>query len=368
MASSSSSIRKRTPNSKSDEQLIREASERVSLSASSSKTLWKVAIGGALTATAVAAAYKWIAPYTDEIQHVPSAESSRRQQILACKDSFINARGLRLKRYEWLVPGVKRFGEPRGLVFLVHGLHEHLGRYLEVAEVLNSANFEVHGVDHEGHGRSDGERGYVQLFSHFVDDTLAFIDDVVARRDPKRALPVFLVGHSMGGAIALLAAARRPDYWAGVVLSGPAIVLDPDVATPLLVALSGILSNALPKVPLIKLDLEKLSRDPRVVEDARNDALYNSAGIRIRLGHEMLGAIERIQRSYERFTFPLLVMHGADDQLALKEGSIALVEHAASTDKQLHVLDNLYHEIFHEPEKNHVFELLIHWLEEHVHN
>ena len=51
--------------------------------------------------------------------------------------------------------------EPVGVVVLVHGLHEHGGRYRSVAERLAAAGYAGYVVDHPGHGRSPGTRGNI---------------------------------------------------------------------------------------------------------------------------------------------------------------------------------------------------------------
>jgi hypothetical protein len=63
-------------------------------------------------------------------------------------------------------------GKAKGDVFLVHGLGEHIGRYEHVAAALNDAGYNVFGMDHQGHGRSEGDRGHAERFQHMVDDYL----------------------------------------------------------------------------------------------------------------------------------------------------------------------------------------------------
>src|SRR3954462_664790 len=86
--------------------------------------------------------------------------------------------------------------DPARLVVLVHGYGEHIGRYEHVARALVARGSAVVGPDHVGHGRSGGEQARVGGFEPGVDDLRAVVADA---RD---ALPVVMVGHSMGGLIA----------------------------------------------------------------------------------------------------------------------------------------------------------------------
>src|SRR5689334_4454606 len=113
---------------------------------------------------------------------------------------------------------------PRGVVALLHGYGEHIGRYEHVAAAMNGAGFSVYGMDLRGHGQSGGARGFCRRFDEFVDDAGLLLSR--ARRAAS-GLPVFLVGHSFGGLIATRVAQRgagrpnQPDRIDGMVLSSP---------------------------------------------------------------------------------------------------------------------------------------------------
>src|SRR5919206_2010216 len=140
--------------------------------------------------------------------------------------------------------------DPKRLVVLVHGYGEHIGRYEHVAEALAARGSTVVGPDHVGHGRSAGERALVESFEPVVDDLHAVVQ--AERGD----LPVVMVGHSMGGLIAIRYAQRHREDLAGLVLSGPAVGLSP--------VIEGWL--AAPEPPSDPIDVAVLSRDPAVGE------------------------------------------------------------------------------------------------------
>src|SRR5512136_2894141 len=125
--------------------------------------------------------------------------------------------GLRLLGLQW-----KPAGKARGVVCLVHGIGEHVGRYAHVAAAMNDAGYAMLGFDQRGHGRSEGPRGFTPSFDTFLDDLDVQLDEA-RRRHPGQ--PVFLYGQSMGGNLVLYYSLRRKPSLAGVVASSPQIRL-----------------------------------------------------------------------------------------------------------------------------------------------
>src|ERR671938_1569311 len=152
--------------------------------------------------------------------------------------------------------------DPRRLVVLVHGYGEHIGRYAHVAQVLVARGSTVVGPDHVGHGRSAGEQALVESFEPIVDDLRSVV------RTERGDLPVVMVGHSMGGLIAIRYAQRHRADLTGLVLSGPAVGLGPVMQQWL----------AAPELPSDPLDATALSRDPAVGEAYVADPLVYHGG------------------------------------------------------------------------------------------
>ena len=111
----------------------------------------------------------------------------------------------------------------KGIVYIVHGIGEHIGRYTHVAQYLNGRGYAVFGHDHRGHGRSDGERVYFDSFDIPVRDLKARIDVVKAAHP---GLPVFIYGHSMGSLIATLFMEKHQDMVRGWISTGSPLWYD----------------------------------------------------------------------------------------------------------------------------------------------
>jgi alpha-beta hydrolase superfamily lysophospholipase len=267
---------------------------------------------------------------------------------------FTGASGLRLFARSWRPAGVAR-----AVIVLVHGYAEHSGRYDHVGETLARAGYAVHAYDQRGHGRSEGERALVRSIDEYLDD----LDLCVARmREAEGRLPLFIVGHSMGGGIVALHAIERRPGVRGVVLSGAAVMGGESRGIRARILLA--LSRFLPKLPLVKLDAASVSRDPEVVRLYDADPLNYRGRMKLGLAASMMRAGQRIARGLHSLDVPLLIMHGTKDSLVASSASVRLHDGAASTDKTLLLYDGLYHEIFNEPERDRVLGDVVRWMGE----
>ena len=271
--------------------------------------------------------------------------------------SFESTDGLRLFE-QWWQPEAA----PKAAVVIVHGFAEHSTRYTHVAEHLSSHGYAVATFDLRGHGRSEGRRAFIRSFDEFLADLDLFLARVCERY---KGIPVFLLGHSMGGGITpLFVITRKPDI-NGLVLSAGALKISSDIS-PLLIRISGIVGRILPKLPTIKLDSSAISRDPEVVKSYDSDPLNYRGGTPARVGAEIVRATRRIQAQMEAITLPLLILHGTADRLTDVEGSKQLYARAGSKDKTLKLYEGLYHEILNEPEKGQVLDDVVQWLDAHL--
>jgi acylglycerol lipase len=243
----------------------------------------------------------------------------------------------------WLPPGP---GPPGGVLLLCHGLGEHSGRYRTVVDVLRPDGWAVYGLDHRGHGRSEGRRAHLDSYADWITDFDAF-RRVVAARLP--ALPVFLLGHSMGGQIALAYALGHQDALRGLVLSAPALASNavPRAAVPALLRLARW-------APLLRpagIDPTKISKDLAVVADYRADPLVHHGNPTLGLSSALFTQFGALTERAAGLRLPLLLQHGSLDELVDPSGSRRLESASGSPDQTVRWYDGLWHEIYHEPER-----------------
>jgi acylglycerol lipase len=252
--------------------------------------------------------------------------------------------------------------DPRAVVLLVHGLGEHSGRYGHVARALVDAGWAVHALDHRGHGRSSGKRAFVRSYDEFLRDLHQFRRMV--GRDHS-GVPLVVLGHSMGGNIAMGYTLGNQDSIAALVLSGPALKVGDDISRGRL-ELFKLLSKVAPGARPQGLSADAISRDPAVVEAYRNDPLVFTGKISAGLGAALIGAMQSFPDRYGQLRLPILVLHGTDDQLADIAGSRELEAKATDADLTARYYEGLYHEVFNEPEQDRVLADLTAWLDAHV--
>jgi lysophospholipase len=253
-------------------------------------------------------------------------------------------------------------GPPKAVVLLAHGYAEHAGRYGHVAKRLTDAGYAVYAIDHWGHGRSDGTPGFVPRFSAFSDGMAELLTLVEVNHGDT---PRLLLGHSMGGLIATLFLIGHQRAFVGAALSGPAIVpgAPPSRIT---VWISRFLSRFFPRLGVLSLDANGVSRDPAVVDAYLADPLVYTGKIGARLGKEFMDAMAAAQAGAPTITLPILFQHGEKDSLASVAWSQYLFVHVSSADKTLKIYPDLFHEIYNEPERDAVLGDLIGWFDAHV--
>lgn len=235
--------------------------------------------------------------------------------------------------------------QPRGSVLLAHGYAEHSGRYGHVAETLTNAGFSVWAPDHHGHGRSAGARGDIGSWEGVVAD----LDLVMREIAVEGTGPTFLVGHSLGGPIAIAYALEHQHRLAGLSLSAPALVIPPAM----------LAMAELPEIPLIDVAAGVCS-DPAVVEDYRADPL----NYRGPMPRNLLGLLSKVSVLTDRLaeiTIPVQVMAGSADAL-LPNAVPVVVAGVSSADVSARIWPGLFHEIFNETRRAEVLEELTRWL------
>src|SRR5258707_1544509 len=110
--------------------------------------------------------------------------------------SFKTSDGLNIYTEAWLPDG-----SIKAVVLIVHGVPEHSERYEHVAAKMNANGYAAYGLDHRGHGKSDGLRAYFDDFDQPVNDLKQYFDIVKSEQPGKQ---IFIYGHSLGSLISLV--------------------------------------------------------------------------------------------------------------------------------------------------------------------
>ena len=253
-------------------------------------------------------------------------------------------------------------GQVKAIILVAHGLGEHIARYNNLVNNVVPLGYAVYGLDHQGHGKSEGTRIFIERFQIYLNDLKTFWD-MVRKENPGKKM--FLYGHSMGGLIAVPYALQHQSELDGLVVSAP--LLKPgDSINGATIAMARILSVITPKLGVQALDSAHLSHDKAVVEAYDKDPLVYRGKVTARLGSEMFSTMYKLEAQLPSLTLPLLILQGSEDKLVNAEGAKMCYEKAGSKDKTLKVYEGFYHEVHNEPDKAKVFADLTDWLGKHT--
>lgn len=249
---------------------------------------------------------------------------------------------------EWLPSG-----DATWIALLCHGYGEHVGRYEYVAGRLTADGAAVYGLDHVGHGRSDGERVLVADFEPVVADFHVLAD---AARERHPGIPTVLVGHSMGGMIAARYTQLHGEELACTVLSGP--VLGRWEAVDSLLGVE--------EIPDTPIEPSTLSRDAGVGEAYVADELVWHGPFKRPTLEALNAAMATIRDAGAISSTPVLWLHGEEDQLvpmaATREGWADLAGAGAEATSY----PGARHEIFNETNKDEVLDDALAFVHRHL--
>ncbi|PNT73022.1 caffeoylshikimate esterase isoform X2 [Brachypodium distachyon] len=260
------------------------------------------------------------------------------------QEEFVsNSRGMSLFACRWIPSN----GKPaKALVFLCHGYAVECSVTMrDTGERLARAGYAVYGVDYEGHGKSDGLQGYVPSFDALVQDCDAFFTAVVASTRSGDKLPRFLLGESMGGAVALLLHRARPSYWSGAVLVAPMCKIAEEMKPhPVVVRVLKAMTSIVPAWRIVPskdvIDAAHRTQESRD-EIRRNPCCYKGKP-RVKTAFELLRVSLHLENDVlPRVSLPFLIVHGGDDKVTDPAVSELLYRSAASQDKTLNLYPGL---------------------------
>lgn len=251
--------------------------------------------------------------------------------------------------------------DARAGMLIVHGLGEHAGRYATLAAWLNARGYAVRSYDQRGHGRSPGRRGALSRPLELIDDLAGVYTDFAA----SLPAPPVLLGHSMGGLVALRAVLDRRVAPARLVLSSPAL----RAWTPAWEqALATRLARVVPNLPLRSaLPFGALSHEASVVDAYRHDPL-RSGWITPRLARFIFESGRHCIDAAAALPVPTLLLVAGADRLVDARGSLAFAAAARPSGRlTVHVYEDLFHELFNEaePGRGRVLAQLEAWLGHH---
>ena len=244
----------------------------------------------------------------------------------------------------------------KAVIILVHGLGEHIQRYIYWADLFKKEGIGFAGVDLPGHGRSEGRRGNIKSYV-LLDNMIDILLNSCKKTFP--GIPVYIYGHSLGGTIVLDYLLRKNPKVKGAIITAPWLRLSFEPPRIKLI-LASVMKNILPGlIQPSGLNANHISHDETVVEKYRTDPLVHGK-ISVSLFHEAMAAAAYSLKHASDLKVPTLMLHGSDDLVCSPEGSREFAGKTSLVD--LKIWDGGYNELHNEPFKDEVFAYIINWI------
>ncbi len=246
---------------------------------------------------------------------------------------------------------------PRATILVTHGLGEHSEPYHRLGGALAPAGYEVLAWDLRGHGRSDGKRGVLRSFDDFTRDL-----DEIKKIAVQKGLPVYLLGHSMGGLITCkYVIDSSPQDVKGLILSSPFFGVAVEVPR-VKEAVGRWLGKILPELTLFnEIKHSDLTHDRNVIKEFEIDTLRHDR-VSPGLYNELLAALNYVPSRASKIKLPALIQQAGTDLIVSRPRTEEFFAHLGSSDKTLKIYDEFFHEIYNEVHRERPFSDLQEWL------
>ena len=272
------------------------------------------------------------------------------------------------KPFEFQICGLTLHGqyyepnEAKAVIILVHGMGEYARRYERtVVPALLKQSFAIISYDQFGHGSSEGKKGHHPGYDCILDG----LEEMLNKANTLYpTLPTFLYGHSMGGNVVINYVLRRSNNLSGVIATSPFLRLA--FKPPSWKMTFGkIIDKIYPSLTMPnELDLQALSKDQKEIDAYVQDPLIHDK-VSTRFSLEFMKTGEwAIQNAFTLKT-PMLLLHGTKDRITSHQASKEFAQ-KSNNNVEFHPIENGYHELHHDLEKQMVLETICDWIKKRI--
>jgi len=250
---------------------------------------------------------------------------------------------------------------PKAILMAIHGGLAHAGDYVTPALYFKERDIATVSYDLRGHKQ---EKTFISSFDQYLEDTADFLEWT---KKAYKDIPIFVVGHSMGGLIATHFGIRYADNdpaIKGYLLSSP-YYGNAIKVPPIMIPIIKFFGSVIPKAVIPGPDLtELLTHDELITKRHRKDEADGIRGTKptMRFGSELLKAQKWVKENFSQWHHPTFAVIAGADQVADSAESEALFQ---SMDKNFLKYvwhkDN-FHENFNEINRNETFDQMYEWI------
>ena len=246
-------------------------------------------------------------------------------------------------------------------IYIVHGFSEHIDNYQDVISLLNENGISCHIMNLPGHGLSEGIRGHIDDFQDYIDNL-----DLFFKSNPYQHpdLPVFLLGHSLGGAIVNRFCLKNQVNINGIILTSPLF------GFPLSNKIFSLMFRW-----LARKDKTRFFPKPFVFKHLNRteskEKLYTSDPLRLHcispaLFLELEKNITKTKISAGKLKTPLLIFASSKDKVVSFDAIARYYQNVSSKDKKLVSYGEAMHELLQEEEQVQIIKIASDWIKKRI--
>lgn len=252
------------------------------------------------------------------------------------------------------------------IIIGIHGMAAHSEYYVQVADQVIQDGITLIAIDLKHHGHSSGRKGDLESFEQINVHLQEFILSI---RQKYPETPMYLMGISMGGVIAINFSVKNPDLIDGLILMAPGVKTEFKLSVGEILKIPLLLLAYLFKKgkPVIKIGerSERGTRNPLRITYQEHDNLR----IQVVSPRYLLGLLKWKKKAFqnaENITHPIIIFIGTEDKLVSYEGVKEYFSHITLSDKLLVELEGAYHSLFSDPAMEEIgWEKLREWIKLH---
>ena len=247
--------------------------------------------------------------------------------------------------------------EPKCLIVCHHGIMVNLNFYDKFSKEANNLNIIVYRYDARGHGKSEGKRGYVKSIFEMVED-LKIIIDLAKKENPN--IPIYTMGHSMGGHVNALFATKYPNQVKGVIIASGLLKDNFHLFGNL--PLEGEPEKSIPISEAIKLKVEdeKVQKEFAKALQAYPNLLVE---LTISIMNSFVEGFDYLKKNDKNFKEPVLILNGNADFAVSEKDAIDFYMEIENKDKSLILFSGIGHMLWEEEKGDIVISQVLNWIQ-----
>ncbi|KAL4469911.1 hypothetical protein ABPG72_006551 [Tetrahymena utriculariae] len=258
-------------------------------------------------------------------------------------------------------------GDVKAVLILMHGYNGHMKRAQHIAKQLAQEGIEVIGYDQRGFGKSEGPRGYIESVEQMVNDFEEFYKQIIVEhyQYKQRGLPIFMGGLSLGGMLSYRVGLKYPDRFKGIIMMAPAIQPFP-LQYKFIYYLAVTLGKIMPKGNFISTGAWNSNKYNEAEKCIKSDPLQYTQKPPFTSLSSVIQGLYNTKETFEQFKCPFLCIMGDLEKIVDPFLGFDLEKKSPSQDKTVKYYQQVWHNIWQEPEIYDINKDVIKWIQQRI--